>query len=171
MPIYVSDSGSKDFEPAPQGTFPMVCCDVVDRGMVDGKFGPRHMVEIRWQIDGHSEASIRDDGKPWLVVRRFGATLNEKGTLRPFLEGWRGRKFTEQELEKFDLERLIGVPCLGQILHNLGDNGKTYANVQTVMALPKSMIPPEILEYVRVKDRGGVEAEEAEELEEEAVAF
>jgi hypothetical protein len=76
------------------------------------------------------------------------------GNLRPMLEAWRGRKFTPQELEGFDLERLLGVSCQLQLVHVLTDRGGLFANVQAVVPLGRGMTklrPSE--DYVRVCHR------------------
>lgn len=170
MSIIARDSGNKDFEPAPEGMYPAVCCDVVDRGIVTTAWGTSHKVQIRWQLDGN-EAGIRDDGKPWLVVRQFTLSLHEKATLRKFLESWRGRRFTDQELKDgFDLERLLNVPCILQVIHDMSADGKTYANVQNVMPLPKGAPKPVVIDYVRAIHRGEVEPV-TEEDEDESVVF
>lgn len=155
MPIIARDSGGRDFDPAPEGLFPAVCCDVVDRGMVESQWGVAHKVQLRWQLDGHSEAGLREDGKQWLVVRQFTLSLHEKSALRGFLTSWRGKAFTSEELQGFDLERLIGAPCMIQVLHSrTADGARTFANIQNVMPLPRGIPKPSVHEYVRVSDRG-----------------
>jgi hypothetical protein len=150
MAFYVSDNG-KDFTPAPEGLHPGVCVDVVDKGMVTGKWGAKPKCQLRWQIEERDP----ETGKRFLVVSQYTSSLNEKATLRAVLESWRGRKFTPEELKKFDLETLIGANCQIQIVHNLGDNGKTYANVQAVVRAAKGAPPVEAEDYVRDKDRAG----------------
>ena len=142
MPIYAKQK-SGDFVPAPEGLWPAVCVDVVDKGMVESeKYKPRHMIQIRWVMD--AEPALKT-GKPHMAVRSFGCTLGKKSSLLPFLEAWRGRKFTEDELKSFDVEKLIGAPCQLQIIHN-GE----YANVQAVVpagkGVPRLMVPED---YVR----------------------
>src|SRR5690348_13499642 len=104
------------FTPAPQGTHAAVCVDVVDHGMVEetfqGNTQRRHKISIYWQIDENM-----DNGKPFLVHRRYTNSLHEKATLRRDLESMRGRPFTDKELDGFDLESLIGVGCFITIIH------------------------------------------------------
>ena len=150
MSIIAKNKGG-NFIPAPEGLWPGVCVDVVDLGIVESaQYKPRHMVQIRWVLDAEPKL---DSGEPHMAVRSFGLSLNEKSNLRPFLEAWRGKKFTDDELDGFDLENLIGAPGQVQIVHNRKD-GKTYGNVQTVVPYPRGMarvpVPPN---YVRAKDR------------------
>ena len=69
------------------------------------------------------------------------------------LRSWRGREFTSAELFGFELETVIGAPCMLSIVHNVGRKGGTFANVSGVMKLPKGMTQLAPEGYVRVKDR------------------
>jgi hypothetical protein len=175
MAIIARDTGTKDFEPAPEGLFAAVCCDVVDRGIVESQWGKSHKIQVRWQLDGHSDAGLRDDGKQWLVTRQFTLSLHEKAALRAFLVSWRGKQFTPEELKGFDVENVIGAPCMIQIIRQFGPDGqRVFANVQNIMPLPKGMQKPLISDYVRVVDRDGIDggpAAEYYEDEQDAMPF
>jgi hypothetical protein len=139
------------FVPAPAGTHAAVCVDVIDLGMVEenyqGNKQLKHKAAIVWQI-----AENMDDGRPFQVRRRYTATLHEKSTLRRDLESWRGQPFTASELQSFEGESLIGKSCLINLIHE-SRNGSTFANVASVMRLPKGMTAPTPRDYVRVADR------------------
>ena len=164
----VAKDNRKDFTPAPEGLWPAVCCDVVDLGMVDSPWGERHQVEVRWFLDQKDEQS----GKLFMAVKRFTLSLHEKSNLRPTLESWRGRKFAPEELEGFDLEKLLGANCQVQIIHNISSEGRTYGNVQAVVPPSKGAVrmrvPPD---YVRVCDRTKNHGEEPFEPGDEDLAF
>lgn len=150
MPILAKDN-RREFSPAPEGLHQAVCIDVIDLGLVKSQWGEKHQVEIRWQL----EALDDQTGLPFMVLRRYTLSLNEKAKLRHHLEAWRGRKFTAAELEGFDLEKLIGVNCQIQVVHDLADDGRIWANVSAVVPLGKGMVkivPSDT--YVRVVDRG-----------------
>jgi hypothetical protein len=152
MPIYAKSSGGTSFIPAPAGSHAAVCVDVVDLGVLKvtwgGKDKSQHKINIVWQID-----EDRDDGKPHQVRKRYTLSLHEKASLRKDLESWRGQAFTDEELQGFDVERLIGVPCLLSVIHAKGNDGGTFANVASIMRLPKGMTAPAARDYVRVCDR------------------
>jgi hypothetical protein len=151
MAISVSAGSGTTFQPAPAGVHQAVCVDVVDLGIIEvtwqGKTKKQHKVKVVWQIN-----EARDDGKPFLVQKRYTASLHEKAGLRKDLESWRGRAFTEDELRGFDLEALLGANCLVNVMH-AERGGETYANVAAVMALPKGMPKIAGRDYVRVVDR------------------
>jgi hypothetical protein len=157
MPI-IARASSNSYIPAPAGTHAAVCCDVVDLGVVEVKWGAeakrQHKIDIVWQID-----ELRNDNKPYTVKKRYTLSLHEKAGLRKDLESWRGRPFTSAELEGFDVETILNVPCMLNIIHNVKD-GSTYANVAAVMRMPKGMPSPSVRDYVRVCDRQPAQGEE-----------
>lgn len=138
MPFIVSSGGSKNYTPAPEGTHQAVCVDVIDQGMKPNQFKAGAMqpkVDLAWQIDER-----RDDGKRFIVYKRYTASLNEKASLRHDLESWRGRPFTRDEEMAFDVESVIGANCLVNVQHKKSADGtKTFANVVSVMPLLKNM--------------------------------
>lgn len=152
MPIIAKSSGGDvDFIPAPSGTHSAVCVDVVDLGMLKtsfaGKDKQQHKIYVVWQI-----AEDMPDGKPFTVRKRYTLSLFDMAALRKDLESWRGKAFQEDELEGWDVEKVIGIPCMLNVLQEKkGD--KTYSNVKAVMKLPKGFAAIEPREYIRVIDR------------------
>jgi hypothetical protein len=51
------------------------------------------------------------------------------------LEGWKGGTFTDAELDAFELKRLLGKPCMINVVHNTSGD-RDYANVASVSPLP-----------------------------------
>jgi len=120
-----------DFKPIPTGLLPAVCVNVFDIGYQPGYQGgaPSPKVVVLWEL---TCVERRDDGKRFQLTKLYTASLGEKATLRKDLETWRGRKFTDGELEGFDLDNVkhIGCQLLIQEDHR---SDKTYANVAAVM--------------------------------------
>lgn len=152
MAIIAKDGN--DYEIHPRGQFSAVCMDVVDLGLIENKKSGKMQHKVAAVF--HTEAKMKD-GRPFEIWERFTLTLYEGGRLRPFLESWRGKAFTPEELVGFDLERLIGVNAYIQIIHN-HVGAKTYANISTIMlpprGTPKMQPTPG---YERRKDRKKVE--------------
>ena len=142
-----------DFKPAPEGQFQAVCCDVVDLGMVktvwNDEVKMQHKIRVAFQI----EEINPDDNKPYLVMSRFTLSMHEKSNLRPFLESWSGKPYTEDQASQgIDVELMVNVNALLQVVHNT-NNGTTYANINSIMKAPKGSKPLTVRDYVRVKDR------------------
>ena len=161
MPI-IAKENKGEFSTPPEALHSAVCCDVVDKGVVTSQWGESHQVQIRWQLEDLDPKT----NKPYIVMRKFRLSLHEKSSLRPMLESWRGRKFSPEDLEGFDLERLIGVNCQVQIIHNIANNGKTYANVQACVPAAKGSSKLKVRDYTRVIDR-----EHQEDLEQHPDGF
>jgi hypothetical protein len=137
--IATAGADSANFTPAPAGTHQAVCVDVIDVGMKPNKFkngALQHKIDIAWQI-----AETRDDGKRFVLYKRYTLSLNEKATLRHDLESWRGKPFTRDEEMGFDVESVKGANCLINVQHKPGstDPNKVFANVVSVMPLLKGM--------------------------------
>jgi hypothetical protein len=150
MPIIATANEKQNYAPAPEGTHHAVCVDVIDLGMKPNPFKPgteQHKINVAWQIN-----ELRDDGKRFVVYKRYTLSLNEKATLRKDLESWRGRAFTRDEEMGFDVESVIGANCLLNVKHNPSADGtRTYANVLAVMPLMKGMPKIAPLDYERPK--------------------
>jgi hypothetical protein len=85
--------------------------------------------------------------QPCVISKEFTLSTNEKSNLRAFLTAWRGKAFTEEEAKAFDVAKLLGVPCLLNIIHKQGrkDPSKTFDEIASATPLPKGMVcPPQI---------------------------
>lgn len=125
--------------PSP-GSVQGVLAEVIDLGIIStewkGEKRESHKCLLTFEIDETYEREGREERL--IVSRRFTASLNEKAALRQFLEGWRGRTFTDEELKGFDLEKLVGVNAILSLVHNT-DGGKTYCNIDSATALLRNM--------------------------------
>lgn len=146
MPIIAKDKAGKDYEPLPTGLHHSVCYGVVDLGtQPGGQYDPRRQVAILWELPS-VRIDIERDGKkvnlPRGIMAIYTLSLAVKSKMRPMLESWRGRPFTEEELSGFDLKALIGANCFLNVVHKAGTGanvGRTFANVASVNPLPKGM--------------------------------
>lgn len=123
----------ESFERPPAGLHNAVCVAVEDLGQIEvewnGERKLQHKIHLYWQIE---ERNSR--GERFSLRKRYTMSSHEASTLRKDLEQWRARPFTYEELKGgFPLQRLIGVPCVLQVTHQEGGNGKTYANVTGVL--------------------------------------
>jgi hypothetical protein len=135
---------------APAGIHAAVCVDCQDLGQQTGAYGAKHKIRLVWQLD----ALDPEAGRRVEVARVYTLSLSERAALRKDLERWRGRAFTDAELDLgFDLEKLIGVNCQVLVSHSLSDNGSTYADVDSVLPAAKGApkLAPEA--FTRLKDR------------------
>jgi hypothetical protein len=133
MGLNVSGKGGADFELVPAGLYVARCYRVLDLGTqtTNGMYGEKkqHQIMISWELlDDEVKMS---DGRPYSVHKTYTASLHEKAKLRTDLEAWRNVRFTDKELEGFDISKIAGTYCQVQVTHS--DDGK-YANVQAIVS-------------------------------------
>lgn len=152
------------YEPAPAGWHQGICADLEDLGETETKYGKKRRIKITWELD-----KIKKNKYRFTVSRTFTLSLNDKAALRAFLESWYGRALTEEEIiDGIDLEEaLLDRPCIIEVTHNIGDNGKTYANVSEIQPANPDTALWKNTRYIRKKDRpeyaGPASIEEAAE--------
>ena len=142
MSLMAKQTGS-NFPPVEEGTFQAVCYSVVDLGTQFSEYfkSSAHKVLITWEIPELRIDIERDDkpvNLPRAISKQYTLSLNDKSNLCKDLAAWRGKSFTAEELEGFDVLTIAGANCLLGIIHTQKDN-KTYANVATVTKLMKNM--------------------------------
>jgi hypothetical protein len=139
MPIIASAKSGGNFTPISEGVHCAACISIIDIGVqISEKFGNKqHKIMITWEFPDEM-IEIEGESKPRVLSKEYTLSLSEKASLRAHLEAWRGKKFTETELEGFDLKNILGKTCQIQIIHT-EKGGNTYANVAALMALPKGM--------------------------------
>jgi hypothetical protein len=153
MSIIVS---TKTYVPPPEGIHRAVIVDVINLGMVDGKYGRKHKVQICFELEQKT-----DDGRPFIITRTYNKSLHEKSALYRDLCAWRGKPFSREELNGFDLEKLIGVPCQVLIAHVERD-GTVYGNVTTIIRAEKGKAYQPSGQYVRRNNHGSDDQEVAD---------
>lgn len=153
MPFIAKGNNIERKLPEP-GLHLAVCVDVVDLGeettpWKDNKTGEQkiqHKCRIVWELDEQHP----DFEGPHRVSQKYTVSLDQRANLRKDLERWRGKAFTDSELQGFDLEKLIGISAQLNIVHT--DDGE-WANVDTVLPAPRGTKLDPSGYYVRVKER------------------
>jgi len=85
---------------------------------------------------------IEKDGEekdlPMAISSIYTLSIFPKAYLRKDLETWRGKTFTKEELDGFDLKNITGKSCLIQVVHEPKEDGSgVWVNIQAIMSLPK----------------------------------
>lgn len=146
MALLAKDNPGVEFELTPPGNHIARCYMVCDLGMQDveymGNTSQKRKVRLAFELPNEL---MQSDGRPFSVSKNYTLSLNEKANLRADLQAWRGRAFTEQELQGFDLFNVLGAPCMVNVIHTQGKNGNTYANIAGITPLPKGIqCPPAV---------------------------
>jgi hypothetical protein len=139
MGRHAKDVGGGDFKQAPTGNHVARCIRLIDLGTQHGEYqgqpNTRNQVLITWELCNEP----MEDGKPFTISHFYTNSLNEKATLRAHLEAWRGAQFTEKECRGFDLNNVLGKPCMLTVIAN--EKGKS--KVSAVGSMPKGLKAPE----------------------------
>ncbi len=140
------------FTPHPEGQFAARCVDVIDFGekveTYPGK--PERLVHKVGLV--YRTGEVNEQGEPIDVLREFTVSMYETANLRQFLEAWRGKTYTGDEVEAgAPLDKLCGVTALVTIEHKTSGQGRTYANLKGIAPLPKMMqsVAPDGDDYTR----------------------
>lgn len=164
MATVAKDNGGADYKPAPEGTHIARCVRVIDLGTQAGSQqypDPKHKIMLTWELC-EERSEYEGEMRPMLVSKRYTLSLHKKAGLRHDLESWRGRPFTAEELQGFDLAKVLGHACMITIVHAPSQDGtKVYANIKAVTSVPRSMAAAtpapvhELLHYQIEEGAGG----------------
>lgn len=130
-------------EPVPAGNHVARCIQLVDMGTqkieFQGKVKFQPKVRVTWELPEVTKEFKEGDGeKPYLISKTYTASLHEKAALAKDLESWRGKAFTDDERAGFDLKKVLGQPCLLNVIHEAKD-GNVYSNIASISQVPKGM--------------------------------
>lgn len=133
-------------QPVPAGVQHAVCYQVIDIGTQPqhGNFPSRRKVMIVWELPNERGVFEAKDGStnelPRAISKDYTLSLDKKANLRKDLEAWRGRPFTAEEAEGFEVGKLLGANCQLNVVHKPSADGtRIYANVAGIMPLAKGM--------------------------------
>lgn len=136
-------SSEKNYEDIEPGVYAGTCIQVVELGTHDNTHpladpgSKKKELLLVWEITDE----LMEDGRPFVVNKRYTNSLSEKAILRKDLASWRGKDFSADELEEFDLGKILGKPCMLNIVARKGkkDPSREYRNVASITPLPKGM--------------------------------
>lgn len=138
------EQGAKT-SPISAGMHAAVCYAVIDLGVHFSEVWQKeqHKILLIWETD---EEMTTADGeqKPKAISKEFVLSLHEKSELYKTLVSWRGRAFTPDELNGFDMKNVLGAPCLLNIV-SVEKNEKTYSNIGGITPLMKGQATPELV--------------------------
>jgi hypothetical protein len=123
--------------------------------IIEGSKKMLNKVRIGFELPTFKSVFNEEKGEqPYVISKEFTLSLNEKATLRKFLDSWRGKSFTEEEAKSFDITKLLGVPCTLNIIKKTSKNGtnefneiSTITKVMNGVTCPEAINPIQKLEY------------------------
>lgn len=133
---------NNEFVPAPEGTQAAICCGVILMGTFQTQFGPKKMLRLVFELHGPDRTK---ENKLFSVSQDFSFSSNENSALRKFIEGWRNKKYTADELSAMGglpITKLLGQACLLSVSHIKQPNGSIWAGIKAAVPMPKGFPPP-----------------------------
>lgn len=113
-----------------QGIHNALCIGIIDMGTQNSIYGVSHKVALLWELYTNDQVKV--------FSREYTLSYYKSATLRLHLESWRGKPFTNDELSKFKLCNVLGVPCKVEIRKN--QNGAKQ--VENIYPFPKDEKKP-----------------------------
>ena len=147
MPITATNTQTQR-EPIPAGNYIARCYQMIEIGTVKetilGKEKIVPKVRIGWELPTELKVFKDENGEqPCVISKEYTLSMAEKANLRIALKSWRGKDFTEDEAKSFDITKLLGVPCMINIIHKPSKDGlKIYEEISGITPLPKGIECP-----------------------------
>ena len=143
---YVTAGESGSYTPAPEGTHRAVCSGIAVLGTYDEEYQGVEKKQKKIRIFYELPDETREyDGKtePTKISKEFTFSWSDKANLYKFINNWRGKPFTADELKKFNVFSVVSAPCLLTIQHKIGKtSGKQYAEITSATPMVKGMEKP-----------------------------
>jgi hypothetical protein len=129
------------FKPHPDGQFVAQCVDAINLGESVETFPgkPEKLVPKCALVFRTGEKNL-DTGELIDIAQEFTVSMGEKANLRKALESWRGKPYTEQQIEEgVPIHKLAGNWALITVAQKRSRSDRLYAFVQSVVGVPAAM--------------------------------
>ena len=117
MSMIAKEVTGSNIEKLENGVYTAISSMMIDLGIqINEKFAnkQRKFIVI-WNIIGE-DVEINGEKLPRTISKEYGYGLGEKSNLRRDLQAWRGKPFSKEELQGFDLKNILNKPCQLQII-------------------------------------------------------
>lgn len=138
----IKDRAKPTIPPVAPGTYTAICVHAIEIGeqmtTFQGSKSYKNQVMYCFELVGEF-IEINGEKQPRVLSKTFNIPKNQKSEnsgLRKFVESWQGKKYTNDDWAEFDTNDVVGLECMiGVVLNDTGE----YANIDSVMGLPKGM--------------------------------
>lgn len=145
--MITAKQSEKQFDLVPAGNHLAICYQMIEIGTEEGEYNGEvkksYKVRIVWELCNEKKVFNPEKGEqPYSIGKDYTLSMHEKATLRHDLQSWRGKAFTDEEANGFDITKLLGKPCMLNVIHKTSKTGNNYATIAGVTAVPKGMPVP-----------------------------
>lgn len=149
MAINATSTSQTPRELIPAGNYIARCYKMIEIGTVPTEYlgMPKmlHKVRFGWELPLELKVFKEEKGEqPLVIEKEYTLSLADKANLRRDLKSWRGKDFTPQEADNFDVTKLLGVACMLNIIHvaSKKDPTKFYEAISSISPMPKGIVCP-----------------------------
>ena len=112
MPLIATAPKNTDYSPIEAGTYLARCVQVIDLGTQTieymGELKQYRKVRLAFETPTETKIFKEENGEqPYMLSKEYTLSLGDKANLRADIESWRGKTFTQEELEGFDLANIL----------------------------------------------------------------
>lgn len=151
----IPEKPKSNYQPAPVGTHIARCFQFVHIGTVEDEYmgEVREFNKIRLSFELPNKTRVFKEGdpaKPISVHAEYTLSMGPKANLRKVVEGMIGTSLKDEEAYNFDVETLVGKPCLITIRHKTSKSGNVRDEIANVSPLMEGQVAPEQVNPSRV---------------------
>lgn len=140
-------------EVVPAGNHVARCYSMIEIGTVTSEYMGEEKslkkVRVSWELPYKKKVFKPENGEqPYSISKEYTLSMYEKANLRKDLESWRGQGFTDEQAKSFDISKLLGKPCMLNVIHKDSQKGNKYAQVSSITPIPEGMTCPDPINKV-----------------------
>lgn len=144
MEFFVENTGGREFKLVPAGTHLARFYRIVDLGTQRSSWNGQEKflrkMMVRWEVHGEDKdgnALVTDENEPLSLFKNYTHSMAENSNLRKDIQSWLGYKFqNDVEARRFNIGSILGEWCMVNVVHDTGNDGKIYANVDSITSVP-----------------------------------
>jgi len=149
LKITVTESGSGQRALPEEGLTLGICYQVLYLGnhksVWNGKESWKPKVRFTFELPNLTHVFDKEKGEqPFVVSAEHNLFLNEKSNLYKFIKSWMPKTEIKKDSE-IDLSKLLGKPCMINIVHNTAKNNNVYANIGSITPVMKGIEIPKLV--------------------------
>lgn len=147
MPTIPPKQERKQFELVKAGTHVAILYSIIHLGTqkttFQGKEKTAYKIRLSFELPNLKKVFKEgEEAKPMSIGSKLSLSMFSKAKLRPLVEGIIGVSLPDDVADSYDIENLLGKPCLISVKHEIGSDGKIYATIAATSQLMDGMATP-----------------------------
>lgn len=144
-----------NYTPAPKGSQVARCYQFIQIGTVEeeymGKLKKLNKIQLGFELPLKTKVwKEGEPAKPICVFKEFTLSMGDKSNLRKLVEGIIGTTLKDEEAFAFDVESLVGMPCILSITHKPTKKGNVRDEIVSASPLIEGMNCPDAFNKAKI---------------------